>query len=290
LFYNNLFNIGGSSDSTSTSSSLLDAIKRQLWSDFIDNSLLPYYTLLPPISSSIMNSSPPSSPQTATTLMLTLFDIYITNEFLDCEQSRGLYICSKHVPIDLILTRLLINLNTSNGIYETRRGIYFIFGLILFRRRSSTRCLLQKVLPYIINIKSNEFMLEPNVYSMCLVLNILLILEFNTHNEQQLEDLFRIKSWKQINQPIDSMLYDTIEENFSDIIPKSEDTSVVDAYHEFLDWSSKELFSNGSVRPVNYFIGWLQTILWMFSRTAKSLKPFIKPKLVSNILKFIFKK
>jgi len=249
--------------------------------------LLPYYAVLSPISSSsIINTYSPSSPQTATTLVLTLFDIYITNEFLDCEQSRGLYICSKYVPIDYILTRLLTNLNTSNGIYETRRGLYFILGYILFRRRSSTRSLLQHVLPYLISIKSNEFMLEPNVYSMCLLLNILLILEYNTNNDQ-LEDLFRVKSWKQINQSMDSMLYDTIEENFGDIIPKYEDTSVIDAYHEFLDWSSKELFSSDAVRPVNYFLGWLQTVLWMFSRTAKSLKPFIKPKLVSNTFRLI---
>jgi hypothetical protein len=284
LSYINLFDKGTSTDPTSTTSSLLDAIKRQLWSDFIDNSLLPYYAILQPISSSsILNSCAPSSPQTATTLILTLFDIYITNEFLDCEQSRGLYICSKYVPIDFILIRLLTNINTSNGIYETRRGLYFIFGFILFRRRSSTRCLLQKVLPYLINLKSNEFMLEPNVYGMCLLLNLLLILEFNTNNNQ-LEDLFHIKSWKQINQSIDSMLYDTIEDNVGgDIILKYEDTSVTDAYHEFLDWLSKEFFSSDNVRPINYFIGWLQTILWMFSRTAKSLKPFIKPKLVSNI-------
>ena len=32
----------------------------------------------------------------------------------------------------------------------------------------------------------------------------------------------------------------------------------------------------------NYFLGWLQTILWMFSRKNKSLKQFIKPKLVSG--------
>jgi hypothetical protein len=279
LSINNLFVIGASTDPTSTTSSLLDAIKRQLWADFIDNPLLPYHASFPPTSSSsIINSYAPSSPQTATTLILTLFDIYITTEFFDCEQSRGLYICSKYVPTDLILTRLLTTINTSNGIYETRRALCFILGFILFRRRSSTRCLLQHVLPYLINMKSNEFMLEPNVYCMCLLLNILLVLELNT-NTEQLEDLFRVKSWKQINQPIDSMLYDTLD---NDIVPKyDEDTSVTDAYHEFLDWSSKELFSSDSVRPVNYFLGWLQTILWMFSRTVKSLKPFIKPKLVS---------
>jgi hypothetical protein len=244
--------------------------------------------LIPPISSSsIQNNYTPSTPQTATTLILSLFDTYITNEFLDCEQSRGLYICSKYVPIDLILTRLLTNINTSNGIYETRRALYFIFGFILFRRRSSTRSLLQQVIPYLINIKSNEFMLEPNVYSMCLLMNILLVLEMHVNNHQ-LGDLFRIKSWKQINQPIDSMFNDTIDDHYDDIIIKYEDTSVIDAYHEFLDWSSKELFNSDSVRPVNYFLGWLQTILWMFSRTAKPLKPFIKPKLVRIILQFCF--
>ncbi|CAF1357477.1 unnamed protein product [Rotaria sordida] len=284
---NIIHTMGTSIDSTSTISSLFDAIKRQLWSDFIDNSIFPYYTLLSPIpSSSIINNYTPSSPQTATTLILTLFDIYLTNEFLDCEQSRGLYICSKYVPINLILIRLLTNINTSNGIYETCRGIFFIFGFILFRRRSSTRCLLQQVLPYLINIKSNEFMLEPNVYSMCLLLNILLLLELNTKNDQ-LEDLFHVKSWKQIYQPIDSMLFDTIDDNYHNIIPKSEDITVLNVYHEFLDWSSKELFSSDNVRPVNYFLGWLQTILWMFSRTTKSLKQFIKPKLIAQLSEYL---
>ncbi|CAF4611209.1 unnamed protein product [Rotaria sp. Silwood1] len=284
---NIIHTMGTSIDSTSTISSLLDAIKRQLWSDFIDNPILPYQTLLLPISSSsIVNNYTPSSPQTATTLILTLFDTYLTNEFLDCEQSRGLYICSKHVPIHLILTRLLTTINTSNGIYETRRAIFFIFGFILFRRRSSTRCLLQEVLPYLINIKSNEFMLEPNVYSMCILLNILLALELNTKNDQ-LGNLFRVKSWKQIYQPIDSMLFDTIEDNYDDIIPKSEDLTVINVYHEFLDWSSKELFSSDNVRPVNYFLGWLQTILWMFSRTTKSLKQFIKPKLIAQLSEYL---
>ncbi|CAF3572183.1 unnamed protein product, partial [Rotaria sp. Silwood2] len=68
-------------DSTSTICSLLDAIKRQLWTDFIDNPILPYHILLPPISSSsIINNYTPSSPQTATTLILALFDTYLTNE------------------------------------------------------------------------------------------------------------------------------------------------------------------------------------------------------------------
>ncbi|CAF2321704.1 unnamed protein product [Rotaria sp. Silwood2] len=284
---NIIHTMGTSVDSTSTICSLLDAIKRQLWTDFIDNPILPYHILLPPISSSsIINNYTPSSPQTATTLILALFDTYLTNEFLDCEQSRGLYICSKHVPIHFILTRLLTNINTSNGIYETRRALFFIFGFILFRRRSSTRCLLQQVLPYLINIKSNEFMLEPNVYNMCILLNILLVLELNTKNDQ-LGDLFCVKSWKQLYQPTDSMLFDTIEDNSDDVIPKSEDSTVIDVYHEFLDWSSKELFSSDNVRPVNYFLGWLQTILWMFSRTTKSLKQFIKPKLIAQLSEYL---
>ncbi|CAF1490259.1 unnamed protein product [Adineta steineri] len=279
--------MGTSVDLSSTTSTLLDAIKRQLWSDFIDNPLLPYYSLLPlSSSSSLANNYTSSSPQTATTLILTLFDIYITTEFFNCEQSRCLYTCLKYVPSDLIMTRLLTNLNTSNGIYETRRGLYFLFGLILFRRRSATRCLLQQVIPYLINIKSNEFMLEPNVYNMCLVLNILLVLELNT-NDNQLEDLFHIKPWKKFYQSNDSMLFDTIDDRVDDILPKYEDKSVTNAYHEFLDWSSKELFLSDNSRPVNYFLGWLQTILWMFSRTVKSLKPFIKPKLVAQLSEYL---
>jgi hypothetical protein len=182
--------------------------------------------------------------------------------------------------MDLIIIRLLTNINTSNGIYETGRALYFIFGLILFRRRSSTRCLLEQVLPYLFNIKSNEFMLEPNVYSISLILNILLILEFNQTNDQ-LEDLFHVKSWKEI-YPID--------ENFDIIIPKYENTSVTNAYNYLLNYSSEELFSSETLRPVNYFLGWFQTILWMFSRKAKSLKTFVKPKLVrkKNIF-FYFK-
>ena len=280
-----VFPIGATADGTSTSTSLLDAIKGQLWSDFIYNPLLRYHALFPPISSSsIVNSHAPASPQTATTLILTLFENFVANEFFDCEQSRGLYICLKYVPINHLITRLFTNINTSNGIYETRRGIYFIFGLILFHRRSSTRCLVQQVLPYLINMKSNEFMLEPNVYSTCLMLSVLLLLELNT-NHEQIDDLFRVKSWQQTNnnQSMETMFSDTIEHHLSDITPRYPDNDVIDAYQEFFDWSSKELFSSDSVRPVNYFLGWLQTILWMFSRTAKSLKPFIKAKIVSII-------
>lgn len=265
-------------DSTTTSASLLDAIKGQLWSHFIDNPLLQYHALFPPItSSSIVNSYGPASPQTAMTLIVTLFENFITNEFSDCEHARGLYICSKYAPINHLITRLFTNMNTSNGIYETRRGLHYILALILFRRRSSTRCLLEHVLPYLINMKSNEFMLEPNVYTACLILSVLLLLELNT-NQEQIDDLFRVKSW----QPMETMFQETMDTNVHDITPKYSDTSVTDAYHWFLDWSSKELFSGDNVRPVNYFHGWLQTILWMFSRTAKSLKPFIKPKLVST--------
>lgn len=283
--------MGTTIDSTSTNSSLLDAIKRQLWSVFIDNPLLSYYSILPsissPSSSSIINNYSLASPQSATTLIVNLFDYFITNEFFDCEQSRAVYISLKYVSISHILTRLFTNLNTSNGIYETRRGIHCILGLILFRRRSSTRSLLREVLPFLINLKSNEFMLEPNVYGMCLLLNILLVLEFNT-NTDQLEEFFRVKSWKQVNQTNESMVFESTAENhFDELKPIYEDTSVLDAYHEFLDWSSKELFCSESVRPVNYFIGWLQTILWMFSRTTKVLKPFIKPKLIAQLSEYL---
>ncbi|CAF1033305.1 unnamed protein product [Adineta ricciae] len=274
-------------DSSSTTCTLLDAIKRQLWSDFVDNPLIPYYSLIPSFSSSsVANNYTPSSLQTPTTLTLGLFDIYLTNEFLDCEQSRALYICHKYVPIDLIITRLLTNMNTSNGIYETRRALSFLLGLVLFRRRSSTRCLLQKSLPYLINIKSNDFMLEPNVYHMCLLFNILLVLELNT-NREQTEEIFHVKPWKRTVQSNDSMLVDAVDETFDDILSKYEDTSVIDAFHEFLDWSSRELFISDNVRPINYFLGWLQTTLWMFSRTAKSLKSFIKPKLVAQLSEYI---
>ena len=273
--------LGTTIDLTSTNASLLDAIKRQLWSVFIDNPLLPYYSIVPSIStSSITNNYALASPQSATALITGLFDHFLTSEFVDCEQSRAFYVSSKYVPISSILTRLFTNLNTSNGIYETRRGIHCILGLILFRRRSSTRVLLREVLPYLINLKSNEFMLEPNVYGMCLLLNVLLVLEFYTTNGG-LEELFRVKSWKQINQTNDSMVVESVAENaISELKPIYEDTSVIDAYQEFLNWSSKELFCSDTIRPVNYFLGWLQTILWMFSRTTKILKPFIKPKLV----------
>ena len=109
-------------------------------------------------------------------------------------------------------------------------------------------------------------MLEPNVYCTSLILSILLLLEFNGNNDQ-LEDLFRVKSWKEMSLK-------------DEIIPTYEDTSVTDAYHLLLNYSSEELFSSETLRPVNYFLGWFQTILWTFSRTAKLLKPFIKPKLV----------
>jgi hypothetical protein len=271
-----IFFLGATPDSTSTIFSLLDAIKRQLWSDFIDNPLLPYFTSIPSTSSSIMNNITATSSQTSTSLIQILFDTYIDNDFLDSEQSRALYICSKYIPIDFIIVRLLTNINTSNGICETGRALYFIFGLILFRRRSSTRCLLKQALPYLFNLKSNEFMLEPSVYSISVILSVLLILEFNRNNDQ-LEDIFCVKPWKEIS-------------SIDNIIPKYEDTSVTDAYHCLLNFSTEELFSSETLRPVNYFLGWFQTILWMFSRTAKSLKPFVKPKLVRSMRFISFSK
>ena len=234
---------------------------------------MPYYPLNPALSSSsIVNTLSFSTSQTATILIQKLFDIYVVNEFLDCEQSRAVYICSKHVPIDFITVRLLTNINTSNGIYETGRALYLIFGLILFHRRSSTRSLFEQALPYLYNIKSNEFMLEPNVYSISLIMDVLLMLEFH-QRDSSIEDAFRTKSWKELYP---------IEEHSKHILPKYEDQSVTNAYHTLLDYSSEEMFSSDTLRPVNYFLGWFQTILWMFSRTAKSLKPFVKTKLVTN--------
>ena len=203
-------------------------------------------------------------------MIQSLFDIYVVNEFLDSEQSRALYICSKYVPIDSIIIRLLTHINTSNGIYETGRALYFIFSLVLFRRRSSTRCLLTEVLPYFYNTKSTEFMLEPNVYNISLILNVLLMLEFIPNNDQ-LEEIFRIKSWKEIYPE---------DENLGHIATQYEDGSVAEAYNSLLNYSMEEMFSSDTLRPVNYFLGWFQTILWMFSRTAKALKPFVKAKLV----------
>ncbi|CAF3978637.1 unnamed protein product, partial [Rotaria sp. Silwood1] len=55
-------------DFTLTTFSLHDAIKRQLWSDFIDNPLLPYYSMILTLSSSslIVNILSLLSSQTST--------------------------------------------------------------------------------------------------------------------------------------------------------------------------------------------------------------------------------
>lgn len=224
----------------------------------------------------MINTLSLSTSQTSTILIQSLFDIYVVNEFLDCEQSRALYICSKHIPIDYIIVRLLTNINTSNGIYETGRALYLIFGLILFNRRSSTRSLLEQALPYLYNIKSNEFMLEPNVYSISLILNVLLMLELH-QIDLPIEEQFRVKPWKSLYP---------IEENSKNMLPKYEDASVTNAYHKLLNYSSEEMFSSDTLRPVNYFLGWFQTILWMFSRKGNALKPFVKAKLVRQIFSF----
>ena len=277
LFHSHAFvRLGTTADQTTTIFSLLDAVKGQLWSDFIDNPLSKCQTILTSnaSTSTISQYTTPLS-QSATALILQISDNYVTNEFLDCEQCRSLYICSKYIPIDLLLTRLLVNLNTSNGIHETRRALYFIFGFILFRRRSSTCYLLEEILPYLINIKSNDFMLEPNVYHMCLLMNVLLVLEFSS-SDDQLGQRFRVKTWREFSASTNVWSSDFNEE----ICPKYDDTRVTDAFHNFFTWASNELFSSDNVRPVNYFLGWLQTVLWMFSRTAKVLKPFIKSKLV----------
>ncbi|CAF4080809.1 unnamed protein product, partial [Rotaria sp. Silwood1] len=162
-------------DFTLTTFSLHDAIKRQLWSDFIDNPLLPYYSMILTLSSSslIVNILSLLSSQTSTSLIQILFDTYIINEFLDFEQSRTLYICSKYVPMNYLILRLLIDINTSNRIYETGRALYFIFDLILFRRCSSTCCLLEQVLPYLFNIKSNEYITNFLIFHMINFLGML---------------------------------------------------------------------------------------------------------------------
>ncbi|CAF1112024.1 unnamed protein product [Adineta ricciae] len=258
-------------DSTSMICSLFDAIKRQLWSDFIDNPLISYYSTIVPVSSSNLNYLVSSSIQTSTSLIQSLFDIYLLNEFLNCDQSRALYICTKYIPMNILIDRLIINMNMSNGIYETKRGLHFIFGLILFRRRSLTRCLLQEVFPYLFNMKSNEFMLEPNVYTTSLILCVLLTIEFQ-ENTSESNDLAYVKPWKESNNAIK---------------PTREDTSVFDAFHFFLNSSSDELFASETLRPVNYFFSWFQTILWMLSRQVNSLKPFVKPKLIAQISEFL---
>jgi hypothetical protein len=252
-------------DTTSTIYSLFDAIKQQLWSDFIDNSLLPYYSPIPSTASSASNYLMTSPVQSSTYLIQTLSETYITNEFFDCPQARALHVCSKYVPLNAIVVRLLSNINSSNGVFETARALHLIFGLILLRRRSSTRCLFETVFPYLFNLKSNEFMLEPNVYCTSLIMSILLAVELQGNDAE--EELFRVKPWR---------------EPTSVSLPKSGDTSVTDAYGFFLNDVSEELFATETLRPVNYFLGWFQTILWTFSRRVRFLKPFVKAKLVRD--------
>jgi hypothetical protein len=50
----------------------------------------------------MINTYSSSSSRTITTLILRLFDIYITNESLDGEQSCSLYNYSKYSPIDFM--------------------------------------------------------------------------------------------------------------------------------------------------------------------------------------------
>ena len=241
--------------------SLFDALKRQVWSDFIDNPLVSCYPLNDASSSAaLVRQIARHSSQTASVLIEKLFETFLNNEFLDSDQSRALFVCSKSVPIDLLIIRILTETNASNGIYETGRALFFLFGLILFRRRSSSRSLFEEVFPYLFNMKSNEFMLEPHVYSTCLMMSILLLLELHPNNEP-----FPPKPWNDLPTSVHL---------------EHDDNSVIDAYRKFLDYSEEELFSSETLRPVNYFLDWFQTILWMFSRTVPTLKPFVKPKLV----------
>lgn len=245
-------------DSNSVIFSLHYALKRKLWADFIDNPLSPFVSIISPkTSTELVRQISTCSSQTASMIIDKLFQTFQENDFLDSEESRAFFVCSKFVPIDLLIIRLLNETNCSNGIYETGRALFFLFGLILFRRRSSTRALLNDVFPSVFNSKSNEFMLEPHVYSMCCILNILLTLELHPMTEKT-----------------------SLRISF-------EDSTVIDAFERFLTKSSDELFSTETLRPVNYFFDWFQTILWMFSRTVKSLKNFVKPKLVAQLSEYL---
>lgn len=265
------FRLEPNADANSTIFNLHDALKRQLWSTLIDNPLAPYISLIEPSSSSsslVRHLSAHVYP-TSMSIIQKLFEIFQQNDFLDSEQSRMLYICSKLVPMDLSIIALLIETNASNEIHEMSRALFFLFGQILFRRRSFTRLLFEQVFPSLFNMKSNEFMLEPHVYSMCLMMNVLLTLELHPNN-----DLFPLKSWMEIYSS---------NRTENSVRIRYEDSTVINAYEQFLHYASEELFSTETVKPVNYFLNWFQTILWMFSRTVKTLKPFVKPKLVKRI-------
>ena len=265
------YDLGATIDGTSTTSSLLDAIKRQLWSTCIDNPLLSSYQPLVH-----KPSSPPLQP-TSTAIIENLLEKFLVNEFLDSDQCRTLCICSKFTPQHLLIVRLLTHMNSSAGIHETGRTLHFLFGFLLLRRRSSSRCLVEQGLPYLFNIKSNEFMLEPHVYSMSLLMIVLLTSELHS-NTDQVDGLFQVPPWSILSPDDQSSPSHPMAK--ARLRWSNDDRSVADAYHQLLDNASEELFSSETLRPVNYFIGWFQTILWMFSRTATSLQPFVKSRLV----------
>ena len=266
--------LGATIDGTSTTSSLLDAIKRQLWSTYIDNPLLSLYQPL------LRHPSSAPLPPTSTAIMENLLDKFLISECLDSDQCRTLFICSKFTPQPLFIVRLLTYMNSSTGIHETGRTLHFLFGILLLRRRSSSRCLVEQGLPYLFNIKSNEFMLEPHVYSMSLLMIVLLTSELHS-NTDQADGLFQVSPW--LNHSADDRSPPSLHTMATRRLRwSSGDQSVADAYHRLLDNASEELFSSETLRPVNYFIGWFQTILWMFSRTATSLQPFVKSRLVRS--------
>ncbi|CAF1645090.1 unnamed protein product, partial [Didymodactylos carnosus] len=174
-------------------------------------------------------------------------------------------------------------------------------------RRLSAKLLTSEILPYLCNLKSNEFMLEPHAYTMCFSMIILLCLEYVNDLEQ-----LHPKSWydiiyaqeqskqRQTNKhdkdtgKMDDMSWSVFDnDDIADyrypqtsekkmsitIMPKYDDNCVSDSFTHYLNYCSNELFSNNYVRPINYFMGWFVTILWMFSKMIPNLKQFIKPKL-----------
>lgn len=192
--------------------------------------------------------------------------------FIDCEDCRTLFVVSKCSSMNLFFTRIFQQLNASNGIYETNRALSFLFTLIVVRRRSSTRSLFEQVFPYLFNMKSNEFLLEPNVQMISSMITILFTLEFNSTNQ-----ILPLKSWK-------TNSFDSSNRNKVVVFPQ--EFSLVELLQKFFDFASSEIFAVELVRPVNYFVRWLQTNIAAFSRTVPQLKVFLKPKLVKSNRKF----
>ncbi|CAF1459840.1 unnamed protein product, partial [Didymodactylos carnosus] len=293
-------------------SHLLMTLKRLLWLEYVENPLLPYTDLISTSSTSLLNKTLSIN---ATTLISQLYDDYLLNGFLNSKQSKAIYVCTKCISTKLMCNRLLLNINTCNGIHETSRSLHFLFGILLFQRRLSAKLLTSEILPYLCNLKSNEFMLEPHAYTMCFSMIILLCLEYVNDLEQ-----LHPKSWydiiyaqeqskqRQTNKhdkdtgKMDDMSWSVFDnDDIADyrypqtsekkmsitIMPKYDDNCVSDSFTHYLNYCSNELFSNNYVRPINYFMGWFVTILWMFSKMIPNLKQFIKPKLVAQLAEYL---